>query len=135
MDLALNNLQRLICHKNEKLLCTTNKSIKHQSFVYKQLNVKAVLLQTIQISIRTLLSSIGPRDRILSDATTPGQSGPGSNGNKGILCIPQSSSITGASPLDYLVSYLGHSLRGGGSYHSAKIQSVYSTASADWTTV
>ena len=52
----------------------------------------------------TQFSSIWPIDRKLSDATTPGQSGPGSNG------ISQSSSITGTSPSDCLVSYLGHSL-------------------------
>ena len=45
-----------------------------------------------------------------SGATTQSQSGPGSNGNKGALCIPQSSSITGASPSDCLVSYPRHSL-------------------------
>ena len=28
-------------------------------------------------------------------ATIPGQSEPGSNGNEGVLCIPQSSNITG----------------------------------------
>ena len=66
----------------------------------------------------------------MSGATTPGQSGPGSNGNKGVLRIPQSSSITGTSPSDCLVSYPGHSL-GGGSYPSAEIQSAYSTAPAD----
>ena len=49
---------------------------------------------------------IGP----LSGATTPGQSGPGTDGNKGVLHIPQSSSITGTSPSDGLVSYPGHSL-------------------------
>ena len=54
-------------------------------------------------------SSIQPIDRALSDATIPGQSGPGSNGNKGGLRILQSSSITGASPSDRLVSYPGHS--------------------------
>ena len=36
----------------------------------------------------------------------------GSNGNEGVLRIPQSSSIAGTSPSDYLVSYLGHSLGG-----------------------
>ena len=41
------------------------------------------------------------------------QSGPGSYGNKRVLHIPQSSSITEASPSDCLVSYLGHSLGGG----------------------
>ena len=37
--------------------------------------------------------------------TNSGQSGPGIDGNKGVLCIPQSSSITEASPADCLVSY------------------------------
>ena len=52
---------------------------------------------------------IGP----LSGATTPGQSGPGSDGNEGVLRIPQRSSIAGTSPSDCLVSYLGHSSVGG----------------------
>ena len=52
----------------------------------------------------------------------PGQSGPGSNGNEGVLRIPQSPSITGTSPSDCLVSYPGHSL--GSSYPSAEVQSV-----------
>ena len=57
-------------------------------------------------------NSIQPIDRTLSGATTPGQSGPGSNGNEGVLHIPQSSSIAGTSPSDCLVSYPGHSLGG-----------------------
>ena len=36
----------------------------------------------------------------LSGAAIPDQSGPGSDGNKGLLCIPQTYSITGASPSD-----------------------------------
>ena len=67
----------------------------------------------------------------LSGATTPGKSGPGSDGNEGVLRIPLSSSIAGTSPSDFLVSYTGHSL-GGVSYPSAEEQSVYSTAQADW---
>ena len=47
-------------------------------------------------------------DRTLSGATNPGQSRPGSNGNEGVLCIPQSSSTTGALPSDCLVSYPRH---------------------------
>ena len=47
--------------------------------------------------------------KALSGATTWGQSGPGSDDNKGELLIPQSSSITGASLSDCLVSYTGHS--------------------------
>ena len=61
MDLALNNLQRLICHKTQ-----TNK-----------------------------FSSM---DRTLSGVTDPGQSGPGSDGNEGVLHIPQKSCIIEASP-------------------------------------
>ena len=49
-------------------------------------------------------------DKALSGATTPGQSGPGSDGNEGVLRIPQSSSIAGISPSDCL----GHSLGWGG---------------------
>ena len=46
----------------------------------------------------------------LSGATIVGQSGLWSNGNEGVLCIPQSPSITGTSPSNCLVSYTGHSL-------------------------
>ena len=76
--------------------------------------------------------SIWPIDMTLSDATTPDQSGPGSNGNEWVLCIPQISK-TGASPLDCLMPYLGHSL--GESYPSAEMQLVYSTASAVWANI
>ena len=46
----------------------------------------------------------------LSGAATTSQSGPGSDGNEGVLCIPQSSSITGALPSDFFMSYPGHLL-------------------------
>ena len=49
-------------------------------------------------------------DRILSGATAPRQSGPGIDDNKRVLRIPQSSKITGASPLNCLISYPGHPL-------------------------
>ena len=67
-------------------------------------------ISKIQFSISTQFSSIWPIDRTVSVATTAGKSGPGSDGNKGILRIPQSSSITGTSPSDCLVLYPGHSL-------------------------
>ena len=76
-------------------------------------------------------SSIWLINRTLSSATTPGQSEPGSNGNEGVLCIFQSSSITATLPLDCLMIYPGHSMVGV-SYLSAEMQSVYSTAPADW---
>ena len=70
-------------------------------------NVKIVLFQTIQFSINTQFSSIWPIDRTLSSATTPGQSGRGSDSNEGVFCIPRSSSINGTSLWDCLVSYPG----------------------------
>ena len=69
------------------LLCITNNSIKNQSFVYSQSNVKTVLFQTTQFGISKQFSSIWLIDRTLSGATTLGKSGPGSDGNKGVLCI------------------------------------------------
>ena len=80
--------------------------------------------------MNTHISSIWPIDRILSCAIILGQSGPGSDGNEGGLCILQSSSITGTSKSDCLVSYPEHSL--GVSYPSVEMQSVYSAAPADW---
>ena len=72
------------------------------SHLFTLLNVKTVLFQTIQLSISTQFKSqtvsIWSIDSTLSGATTPGQSGRGSDGNKGVLHIPQSSSINEASP-------------------------------------
>ena len=74
------------------------------------LMLEIVLFEVIQFSISTKFSSIWTIDWTLSGVTTPGQSGPGSDGNGGVLRIPQRSSITGTSLSDCLVSYLGHSL-------------------------
>ena len=76
-----------------------------------------LLFQTVQFSISTQFSSIWPIDE-----TLPGYSGPGSNSNKRVLHIPQSSCITGTSSSDCLVSYPG------------QMQSMYSTAPANWVT-
>ena len=65
---------------------------------------------------------------ILLGVTTPGQSGPGSNGNDGVLYIPPTSSITGGLPSDCLMLYPGYSWEE--SYPYAEMQSVYSTAQA-----
>ena len=86
---------------------------------------KTVLFQTIQFNLSSLFNSFWPIDSTLSGGTTPGYSGPGSDGNEELLHIPQSSSITGTSPSYCLVSYIGHSL--GKSYSSTEMQSVYST--------
>ena len=64
---------------------------------------------------------------------TPGQIGPGSDGNEGVPRIPQSSSITGASSSDSFVAYPEHSL--GKFYPSAEMQSEYSADLTDWATL
>ena len=86
---------------------------------------KIVLYQTILFSTNSQVTSIWPIDWTLLGATTPGQSKTGSDRNEVVLCIPQTSSITGASLSAFLVSYTGHSLRE--IYPSAEMQSVYST--------
>ena len=73
-------------------------------------------------------SSIWPIDITRSGAITSTQSGPGSNGYERILRIPKCSTITGASTSDCFMLYPGHSLTRRGSYTSAEIQLVYSTA-------
>ena len=120
-------------------------------FVYTEINVKTVLFQTVlsqtvqfsisiqfqyqkhfyfkQFGLAYVHSSI-LLDRTLIGATIPGQSGPESDGNERVLRIPQSSSLTEASPSDCFVSYPGHSL--GESYPSTETQSVYSAVPADW---
>ena len=72
-------------------------------------------------------SFIWPIDKNLSGATSPGQSDSESNDNEGVLHILQSSSTTGTSPSDCLISYQD-TLWGGGSYLTVEMQSVYSTA-------
>ena len=112
----------MICkHKSVKwfqvLLCITNNSMKHPSFVYTQLNNQTVIFLTIQFSISHLFAhSLNVKQlylthrRNLSGATSSGQSGHGSNGNEGVLHISQRSRITGASSSHGLVSYPGNSL-------------------------
>ena len=70
----------------------------------RSLNVKNSSFQAIRFSIRTQFSSIWPMDSSLSGATSPGHSGHENDGNEGLLRILQSSSITGTSPPDCLVS-------------------------------
>ena len=111
--------------------------------------VKAVLFQTIQFSVITQFCSTWSKERTLSRATTPGQSGSGSDSNEWVLRISQSSSITWTLPSNCLVGefYLSaekqsvyfasfrrlvHITLVGEFYPSAETQSVYSTAPADW---
>ena len=61
IEYELFNLQLIICLHTvycfQELLCIINNSIKHQSFVYTQLNDQTVLLLTIQFSMSTKLNS------------------------------------------------------------------------------
>ena len=95
---------------SQKILIQTIQFSISIDFVYTQWNVKIVLFQAIQFSISMQFTSIWPIEGTLSGPTTLGKSGSGSNGNKGVLHIPQSSSITGTSPSDSLMPYPGHRL-------------------------
>ena len=74
------------------MLWITNNFIKHQLFVYTQLNDQTVLFQTIQLSISHLFKCqivlFDPLAMTLSGATIPGQSEPGSNDNEEEFYFP-----------------------------------------------
>ena len=70
---------------------------------------KQSYFKKIRFSISTQISSIWPIEKTLSGAITLDQSGAGGNGNKWVLSLSQSSSITGTSPSDCLASYPGDS--------------------------
>ena len=111
----------VLWHINFYMLSNAKSIFIQKQFYFKpftlelvcSLNLKTVLFETIQFNISTQFSSISPKDRTRSVATTPSQSGSGSNSNEGVLYILQSSSITGTLPLDCLMVYLGQSLGGG----------------------
>ena len=126
--------------------CITNSLIKHQSFLYKQLNVKHFYFkqfcltfiiylqcQSTQFKCHKVLfdPGIGPY-QVLPLWTRMDRGAMKRQCNEGILYISQRSSITKASPSDCLVSYPGHRLAE--SYPSAETQSVYSAAPPDWAT-
>ena len=113
--------QSFVCTQlNGYKYCYETVTIRHHSFQYTQFNDLTVLFQTIQFTISHLFAQslnvkqyYWPIDRSLSRATTPSQSGHGSDDNEEVLCIPQSSSINGVLTSDYLVLYRGHLLGGG----------------------
>ena len=71
------------------------------------------------------ISSVKSIHRDLSGATILGQKGPGSNGNEVVLQNQWNLTIR-------LFSVISRTLMGGGSYLFAEVQSMYSTAAADW---
>ena len=84
-------------------------TIKMKKIVWKPLMINiSYFLHTVKgsnFSIRHI-------DRTLSGNTTLGQSGPRSDGNKKVLRVLQSSSITGTSASDCLMLYPGYSMGG-----------------------
>ena len=61
----------------------------------------------------------------MSGDATLDQSGPGSDGNVGVICILQRSKIIGASLWDCLVSYQEHSLGGGSNRSPEQVTEFY----------
>ena len=79
-------------------------TVKDQTVLFRAIQFRSHLF-----ALSLNVSSIRPIDRTLSGITPLGQSRPRGNGNEGVLRILQSSSSIGASQLDCLVSYPGHS--------------------------
>ena len=82
-----------------------------KQFYFKQFSLAWICsLIAKTVNSRNQLNSIWRIDWPQSDATTQGQSGPESDGNEGVLRVPQSSSNTRTSSSDCLESYPVHSL-------------------------
>ena len=97
-----------------KYILISNNSVYHKIifFCLHTVKCKTILFQKISLgwlNFKLKKITIWPIDRTLSGASTPGQNGPGSDSNKGVLDIPLSSSIIVVSRLDCLVSYPEHS--------------------------
>ena len=86
--------------KFQVLLFNSNNSTQHQSFDYTQ--VRCSKNCYVSLKLQLIISHLFPLSfkqfysthRRLSNATTAGQCGPRSDSNEGVLCTPQSSSIT-----------------------------------------
>ena len=87
-------------------------SMSKQSYFNLVLHKYAISVPKIVLFQSTQLSSTWLIHKNLSGASTLGQSGHGSDGNKDALRIPHSSSIIVTSPSDCLVFYPEHSLGG-----------------------
>ena len=91
-------------------------------------------MQSVSSRIWTRIAtfiSYGDNDYTTGTSWTSVQSGPGSDGNEGVLCIPRSSCITGTSLSDCLVSYPGHPLAGGITLQQRRSRCIR-TSPSDW---
>ena len=97
--------------------------------------IKLLYFKTVQFSISHMFAlSLNVKQFYLTHRLVPVRCyhiGPGSDDNEGVLYIPQSSRIIGASPSDCLVSYIWIFF-GWGSYLSTEMQLVYSTGPGNW---
>ena len=59
-----------------------------QFIITTQFKYKNSSISNGSVNIRTMFRSISPIDRTLLGSTTPSKSGPRSDSNEGILCIP-----------------------------------------------
>ena len=96
-------------------------SISTQFKCKYSLIVRNISISSYSVQHKYAVRSIQPIDRALSGATTPSQSGPGSDG------VQQYWNL-----IIRLFSVISRILIEGGAYPSAEKQSVYSTAPADW---
>ena len=107
------------------LLCITNNSIKHESFVYTQLNDKTFQFQIIQFSMSFVCNQYKyqtPIDWTLSGATTPRQNDLGRMVMKRYTAFLQASTLLKPHHQILVVER---------SNPSAETQLVYSTVPAD----
>ena len=79
-----------------------------------------------------LKSSSWPIDQTLSSATSLSKSGPGSDGNEDLLNISRPPALL--DPHHQIFSVIFRTRFGGESHLSSDMQSVYSTAPANWVT-
>ena len=94
------------------LLCISNNSIKRQSSIYTRLNAQTVLFISSQFGIsHSFAYSLIVNPFYLTNREDPVIEDLRVMAKKGVLCIPQSSSITRDSSSYCLVSHLAH-LRG-----------------------
>ena len=99
--------------------------------------VSSIAIQQSQFNSSHFFAHIGcsiwPIDRTRSFATTPGQSGTGSNVNEGVLYMPQIFK-TRSLPSDCLMSYRGHSLVGVLLFCRYAVSVFYSPGQLGWVT-
>ena len=121
------------------MLRITNNSINHHTFVYTLLKDQTVLFRIIQLRKSHLYayslsdSSVWPIDRTLSGSSTPSQSGPGKDGNEGVLWISKAPAFL--EPHHQIVScHIKEKffLWGWRSYHSSEMLLVYFQPSHCW---